>query len=85
MFKWPQTRKEFWRGKISKNVERDSIAVARLREQEWRVLTVWECALRGPMRCSLDNVLQRCEVFVLDTSQVLVEIGGCLRRKREQA
>ena len=79
MFRWPQTRKEFWRGKISKNLERDRIALSRLKEQGWRVLTIWECALKGPGRASLDHVLQRCENFVADNSTELEEIGGTLR------
>ena len=85
MFRWPQTRKEFWRGKISKNLERDMIALSRLEDQGWRVLTVWECALKGPGRCSLDHVLQRCEEFLLDTAHELEAIGGTLRGKPEQA
>lgn len=78
MFRWPQTRKEFWRRKISQNLERDSIALSRLRDQGWRVLTVWECALKGSRRWSLDQVLQHCEDFVLDTSQELDAIVGSL-------
>ena len=78
MFRWPQTRKEFWRRKISQNLERDSIALSRLRDQGWRVLTVWECALRGSRRWSLDQVLQHCEDFVRDTSQELDAIVGSL-------
>ena len=80
MFKWPQTRKEFWREKISKNLERDRIALFRLKDLGWRVLTIWECALKGPGRISLDNVLQCCEDFVLDNANELAEIGGTLRR-----
>ena len=78
MFKWPQTRKESWRGKINKNLERDRLAISRLKDQGWRVLTGWACALKGPGRCSLDDVLQRCEDFVLDTAQEIDAIGGTL-------
>lgn len=64
MFKWPRTRREFWETKITKNQERDQIAIVSLRDQGWRVLTVWECALRGPGRWSMEDLLQRCEEFV---------------------
>ena len=63
MFKWPETRQEFWRAKISTTQKRDQSILASLRDQRWRVLIVWECALKGPRRQSLDEVLQRCEEF----------------------
>jgi len=48
LFKWPATRKEFWRKKINRNQANDQRAIRRLSAAGWRVLTVWECALRGP-------------------------------------
>lgn len=50
LFKWPKTRKEFWRKKIEGNASRDARNIAALREQGWRVLTIWECALKGKTR-----------------------------------
>jgi len=44
--KLPATRAEFWKQKLQGNVERDARAVAALRSQGWRVLTVWECGTR---------------------------------------
>ena len=58
LFKWPQTRPEFWRDKIGRNRSNDEKAQRLLLEQGWRVATVWECALRGAHR-DLDGVLQR--------------------------
>ena len=79
IFKWPETRQEFWRAKIRKNQERDKSALASLRDQRWRVLIVWECALKGPWRRSLDDVLQRCEDFALSSMHNEMEI--CDKRK----
>lgn len=45
-FRWPATRAEFWREKIDGNRARDRRNVALLREAGWRVLVVWECAIR---------------------------------------
>lgn len=42
----PKTRKAFWRKKIERNKERDLESVAALAESGWRVMTVWECAMR---------------------------------------
>lgn len=46
--KLPATRPEFWREKLERNVERDRRALASLRREGWRVMTVWECATRRP-------------------------------------
>jgi DNA mismatch endonuclease (patch repair protein) len=47
-FKWPATRAEFWRQKISANAARDRRTEAKLMDQGWRVGIVWECSLRVP-------------------------------------
>jgi DNA mismatch endonuclease (patch repair protein) len=46
-FRWPATRKDFWRRKIQGNRDRDYTVDQALRRSGWRVITVWECALRG--------------------------------------
>jgi DNA mismatch endonuclease (patch repair protein) len=45
--KLPATRPDFWLEKLSGNVARDNAARQALREDGWRVLTVWECATRN--------------------------------------
>jgi len=47
MFRWPQTRREFWREKINGNARRDAEAIGFLLDVGWRVGIVWECALTG--------------------------------------
>lgn len=44
--KLPATRQEFWERKLLANVERDRRSVENLSELGWRVLCIWECALR---------------------------------------
>ena len=80
MFKWPQTRREFWREKIRKNKKRDRSAAALLLDGGWRVLTVWECALKGSHRRCLDDVLRSCEEFVLCTALNDIWISGTQER-----
>lgn len=48
LFKLPSSNSSFWREKIASNQARDQSNAARLQEQGWRLLTVWECALRRP-------------------------------------
>ncbi|WP_213132354.1 very short patch repair endonuclease [Citrobacter sp. FP75] len=53
LFKTPATRTEFWLEKIGKNVVRDARDREQLQTLGWRVLIIWECALRG--RKKLDD------------------------------
>lgn len=48
IFKWPSTRAAFWRAKIRGNAERDSRNLKLCTSAGWRVLTIWECSLKGP-------------------------------------
>jgi len=64
LFKLPRTRADFWLGKITTNRERDQRAAAGLAEAGWRILTVWECCLKGPARLPLDDVIGRCAAFI---------------------
>lgn len=45
----PASNVEYWRAKITRNQERDRRQVAELRSLGWRVLIVWECALKPRM------------------------------------
>lgn len=47
LFKWPSSRPEFWKEKITGNQQRDITNCQELERMGWRVLTVWECALKG--------------------------------------
>ena len=56
LFVVPATNTAFWMQKIAGNRSRDARALHELRALGWRVLTVWECALRGRERLPLDEV-----------------------------
>jgi DNA mismatch endonuclease (patch repair protein) len=79
MFKLPRTRTEFWAAKIASNRARDSESEAALAAAGWRVMTVWECALKGPARRPLPDVIAACDDFIRG-SRVRAELhGGCTR------
>ena len=75
-FKWPATRRDFWRSKLLKTREHDTFVNTRLVELGWRVLTVWECALTGPHRIRIDNLLDQCEAFIVQSKTRQHEISG---------
>lgn len=66
LFKVPATRTDFWMEKIGKNVERDARDFALLRERGWRVLIVWECALRGRLKLTDEALSERLEEWICD-------------------
>ena len=61
LFKVPATRTDFWLEKIGKNVARDNRDLSTLLAQGWRVLIVWECALRGRLRRNDADLTERLE------------------------
>ena len=67
--KLPATRQDFWRKKLEGNAARDCKAIKALLAVGWRVLVVWECALRGPMRLSDADTLDRAEDFIRGSKQ----------------
>ncbi|WP_244559705.1 MULTISPECIES: very short patch repair endonuclease [unclassified Azospirillum] len=66
LFKPPATRQEFWAAKIAGNCARDKQSIIALLSAGWRVLTIWECSMRGSTRLPAEEVLERCVAFIKD-------------------
>jgi DNA mismatch endonuclease (patch repair protein) len=64
LFRMPATRTDFWATKIATNRSRDAKVRAALSGAGWRVLTIWECSLRGADRWPQEQILDFCEVFL---------------------
>jgi len=45
-FQLPATRRAWWKAKLHGNRERDKVSQRKLMELGWRVLIVWECAVK---------------------------------------
>ena len=45
-FVWPKNNAEFWKKKITGNVERDLRQQNELRSLSWNVIVIWECELK---------------------------------------
>lgn len=52
----PTTRPEFWKEKFEANVRRDQENRRKLEEAGWRVLIVWECALKHDAENTLKDL-----------------------------
>jgi len=75
LFRWPKSRQEFWEQKLGRNAERDAEVETRLLAAGWRVLTVWECALRGRGRITEAELASHARVW-LEGSEPTGTIAG---------
>jgi len=75
LFKWPSTRVEFWRNKIESNMRRDKKVETELSNNGWRILTIWECALKGRKRTSEDEIITSA-IRWLNTENQSAELRG---------
>lgn len=64
LFKMPSTRQDFWEAKIRTNRARDDRVSAALRNEGWRRLIVWECALKGRTRLAVDLLTDRLSAWL---------------------
>ncbi|MBV7257904.1 DNA mismatch endonuclease Vsr [Pacificimonas sp. WHA3] len=75
LFRLPATRTEWWRDKIEATKARDSAQCAALQNDGWRVGTIWECAMRGRSRIGLDEVAERCAIWLQGNDERLEVYG----------
>ena len=52
----PKSRREYWKKKLDRNVERDKKVYKNLKENGWRVLIVWECEAKKDIQKSLSKI-----------------------------
>lgn len=57
LFKWPKSREDFWREKITDNQKRDEVVMNQYAETDWRIMAIWECALKGKTRLPFDSLV----------------------------
>jgi len=76
LFRLPATRQEFWRAKIEGNAARDAATEDALVGAGWRVLTIWECALKGRERLPVETMLDRVSAWLAAGSGQEMIAGG---------
>ena len=75
LFKWPKTRKGFWRKKIDRNRWLDEQAIVELRKCGWRVGIVWECTVKGRTRLLDERTITLCTRWLRSRRKSLVLLG----------
>jgi DNA mismatch endonuclease (patch repair protein) len=78
LFSWPATRGDFWKKKILRNREVDTAVTHRLRSAGWRVMTVYECAIKGRERLEISRLQARIATWVRSGRKV-----GTIKGKRK--
>ena len=49
-FTMPKVNVDFWEAKFNRNKQRDIRNIEKLKSLGWRVIVVWECELKKPLR-----------------------------------
>lgn len=62
--KLPETRKDFWKKKISDNIIRDLKNIRELEKQGWNVIVVWECEINN-----IDKRNKRFEQLIIEINK----------------
>jgi DNA mismatch endonuclease, patch repair protein len=77
LFKWPGTRKEFWEQKIHRTIEVNRETVKKLQSSGWRIVIIWECALKGKKKQTWEKLLSSIEEWLQSGNQYK-EIKGII-------
>ena len=75
LFKWPSSQKEFWKQKIEGNIKKDRENNNALAVAGWRIMTIWECAVKGRGRLPFETVITEISWW-LKSSCPAGEIAG---------
>jgi DNA mismatch endonuclease (patch repair protein) len=68
LFRLPKIRQDFWETKINANCARDVRARTALLESGWRVLTIWECGVKGRLKIPPDQLSEKITQWLLGNS-----------------
>ena len=71
LFRMPSSNNSYWSKKIDKNKKRDIRNGELLVDMNWRVLTIWECSLKGKGRLEFELLISTIENWLHGDSQIL--------------
>jgi DNA mismatch endonuclease (patch repair protein) len=78
-FKLPQSNTKFWREKLLANKERDINNHRSLTNRGWKVIIVWECAIKGQTQQAPEDpeeLLNAISRQILSGSNAMVNLEG---------
>ena len=71
LFRMPSSNEQYWKEKFNNNRRRDAQVNSQLLEKGWRILTVWECSLKGKTRLNFDSLISAIEDWLSSESGFL--------------
>lgn len=74
-FRLPSSNPVFWKEKLSANVQRDKKQVVELKALGWRVLVIWECAVKGASETRNTQTYEVARDWVLNYDARYIEIS----------
>lgn len=72
----PETRCEYWQPKLDRTMQRDRDAIRALQSAGWRIVLVWECALRGRTRLAAGDAVTQVADFIRTGTGPLLSVSG---------
>lgn len=75
IFRAPASNEKYWSEKLDRNKSRDIETTKKLMDMGWRVLIVWECALKGKNKKDFGKLIDEIETW-LHGDSVRSEISG---------
>ena len=71
----PKSQPEYWQNKFRRNKENHRKSCLKLKNDGWRVLTVWECAIKHSKDFTIDELLDYIECWLI-SGAASCEISG---------
>ena len=75
LFRLPKSKVEFWEQKLTKNKLRDKENIESLGNDGWRILLLWECALKGKQRLDFESLIETASKWI-ESDSTWLEIRG---------
>ena len=76
LYRLPKTNAEFWEKKIDKNRRNDRLSIEKLAQDSWRIMIIWECAIKGKMKLPLHDIVSFISDWLLSNSSQSEIKGG---------
>ena len=77
----PETNKEFWVAKVTRNQERDQEVWRKLEAKGWNVIIVWECQLK---KANLDETIDRVAAEIVRNGEIYRAAQEERKKAREE-
>ena len=73
----PKSNVDFWDRKFDMNLNRDKRITQTLLNLGWKVIIIWECAIRGKFKQTEDLLRLKLSSSIRGNPQKFIEIEGC--------